>query len=47
MDLAKAVGKVGPKLTIDAKTEKFVGNDKANVMLFREYRKGYDIQASA
>ncbi|OWK41586.1 Gfo/Idh/MocA family protein [Fimbriiglobus ruber] len=45
VDLAKAIGRVGPKLTIDPKTEKFTGSDvaKANDMLFREYRKGFDI----
>ncbi len=47
VDLAKAVGRVGPKLLIDAKTEQFTGGAddlaKANAMLFREYRKGFDI----
>jgi Oxidoreductase family, NAD-binding Rossmann fold/Oxidoreductase family, C-terminal alpha/beta domain len=47
IDLAKAIGRVGPKLIIDAKTETFTaGTDnlaKANAMLFREYRKGFDI----
>ncbi len=47
IDLAKAIGRVGPKLTIDTKTEKFTaGIDdlaKANAMLTREYRKGFDI----
>ena len=47
VDLAKAVGRVGPKLLIDAKTEQFTGGAddlaKANAMLFREYRKGFDL----
>lgn len=46
VDLAKAIGNVGPKLAIDPKTEKFTGGadlGKANAMLFREYRKGFDI----
>ena len=47
VDLAKAVGRVGPKLLIDAKTEQFTGGAddlaKANALLFREYRKGFDI----
>ncbi len=47
VDVSKAVGRVGPKLMIDAKTEKFTGGAddlaKANSMLFREYRKGFDI----
>lgn len=51
--LEEAVGMVGPKLTIDPKTEKVTevadGGDKAkaNAMLFREYRKGFDIQKGA
>jgi predicted dehydrogenase len=44
VDLAKAVGRVGLKLDIDAKAEKFSsGPAKANDMLFREYRKPFDI----
>ncbi|MGL6075875.1 MAG: Gfo/Idh/MocA family protein [Fimbriiglobus sp.] len=47
VDLSKAIGRVGPKLLIDTKTEKFTGGTdqlaKANTMLFREYRKGFDI----
>lgn len=53
VELKDALGLVGPKLTIDPKTEKFTaatgGADvkKANDMLFREYRKGFDISAGA
>jgi len=51
VNLAEAVGRVGPWLTLDPKTEKFTagGADpaKANEMLFREYRKGFEIQESA
>jgi predicted dehydrogenase len=44
VDLAKAVGRIGLKLDIDAKAEKFTsGPAKANDMLFREYRKGFEI----
>ncbi len=43
VDPAKAVGRVGTTLQIDPKTERFVGNDKANDMLFREYRKGFEV----
>ncbi len=44
IDLATAVGRIGPKLAIDPKTETFLGNNaKANAMLFREYRKGFEI----
>ena len=47
VDLATAVGRVGPKLLIDSKTEQFTGGAEnlaqANAMLFREYRKGFDI----
>jgi predicted dehydrogenase len=46
VDLAKAVGRAGPKLIIDPKTEKFTGSnaEKANAMLFREYRKGFEVK---
>jgi predicted dehydrogenase len=49
VDLKTAIGRVGPKLTIDAKTEKFTGSEaaKANPMLFREYRKGFEIVETA
>jgi hypothetical protein len=41
---AKAEVLVGPLLAIDAKTERFTGNnDKANTMLGREYRKGFEL----
>ena len=43
VEAANAKGFVGEVLKIDPKTEKFVGNSKANDMLFREYRKGFDI----
>ncbi len=46
VDLSTAVGRVGPKLTIDTKTETFTGSvaSKANPMLFREYRKGFEVK---
>ena len=44
IDLSTAIGRIGPKLAIDPKTETFLGNNaKANAMLFREYRKGFEI----
>jgi len=45
VDLTAEKGLMGRKLMIDPKTEKFTGTDvaKANDMLFREYRKGFDI----
>ena len=48
VDLKTAVGQVGVRLEFDPKAEKIVsagGADlaKANSMLFREYRKGFDI----
>jgi hypothetical protein len=44
VDPATAMGLVGPVLPIDPKTERFTGsNDKANEMLFREYRKGFEV----
>jgi hypothetical protein len=41
-----AVAHVGPLLTIDPKAERFTGElkDKANPMLTREYRKGFEIK---
>ena len=53
VELKDAVGVVGPKLTLDPKTEKFTaataGADvkKANELLFRAYRKGFDITEGA
>jgi len=45
VDLSKAVGRVGVKLAIDPKEEKFTGgNAQANAMLFREYRKGFEVK---
>ena len=42
MDL-KSPAMFGPVLPIDPKTERFTGNnDKANAMLSREYRKGFE-----
>jgi hypothetical protein len=44
VDVDKATGLVGPKLSIDPKKEVFIGgNDKANAMLKDEYRKGFEI----
>jgi predicted dehydrogenase len=52
VDPAKAVGRIGPKLTIDPKTETFQSRDKAladkaNAMLTREYRKGFELKEIA
>ena len=46
VDLSKAIGRVGPKLILDPKTEKFTGASasQANPMLFREYRKGFEVK---
>ena len=46
VDVAKESGRVGPRLTLDPKAEKFTGGEQAaaaNGMLFREYRKGFEI----
>ncbi len=47
VDVAKAVGRVGPTLAIDPKAEAFTGGvadlAAANALLTREYRKGFDI----
>jgi hypothetical protein len=44
VDAEKTVARVGPALTIDVKTERFTNNEKANAMLFREYRKGFELK---
>lgn len=45
VDLKTAIGRVGPKLAMDPKTETFTGNNAAaNAMLFREYRKGFEVK---
>ena len=45
VDLATAVGRVGPTLPINPKSESFTGNNsKANEMLFREYRTGFEVK---
>jgi predicted dehydrogenase len=43
VDLEKTQATLGPVLTMDPKTERFKGNDKANALLKREYRKPYVI----
>jgi predicted dehydrogenase len=52
VDVEKTVGLFGPSLPIDTKTERFVSKDsainaKANAMLFREYRKGFELKEIA
>lgn len=52
VELKDAKGMAGAKLTIDPKTEKITDagsgdKAKANAMLFREYRKGFDIEKTA
>ncbi len=46
VDLAKAICRIGPKLMMDLKSETFTGSlaAKANPMLFREYRKGFEVK---
>ena len=41
VELAKTRAGLGVPLTMDPKTERFAGNDKANAMLTRDYRKPY------
>ena len=38
---------VGPSLELDSVAETFKGNEKANTMLTREYRKGYEIPSAS
>ncbi|HKB02533.1 MAG TPA: gfo/Idh/MocA family oxidoreductase, partial [Gemmataceae bacterium] len=43
----KSKAMYGPLLKLDPKTEKFIGNDRANGMLARENRKGYEMSERA
>jgi len=46
VDAANTVGRFGPLLTIDTKTERFTGAkaEQANALLTREYRKGFELR---
>ena len=48
IDSATAVGRAGPKLTFDPATERFTGARaaEANALLFREYRRGFEVRES-
>src|SRR6185503_7871455 len=46
VDMAATKLGVGPVLAFDPKTETFPGNDKANAMLTREYRKPFVVPAA-
>lgn len=46
VDMAATKLQVGPALTIDPQTESFPGNDAANAMLTREYRKPFVVPAA-
>ncbi len=46
VDMAATKLQVGPALPFDAATETFPGNDAANAMLTREYRKGFVVPAA-
>ncbi len=43
VDLDSTKVALGPQLTMDVEAETFPGNDKANAMLTREYRKGFEL----
>jgi predicted dehydrogenase len=43
VSLSDAHGRIGQKLQFDPKAENFVRDREANALLFREYRKGFDI----
>jgi len=49
VDVAGTNGHFGPVLAIDAKTERFNGSraEAANAMLFRDYRKGFELKEIA
>ena len=44
VDAEKTMARFGPLLAMDVKTEKFTNNEKANAMLFAEYRKGFELK---
>ena len=46
VELDKTPMRVGPKLLIDPKTETFTNNKDANLMLTREYRKGFEVPSN-
>lgn len=39
--------KLGPRLNMNPETERFTGNDRANAMLTRQYRRGFEVPARA
>ncbi len=43
LDVSKGTFQLGPMLTFDPKTEKFVGNARANQLLTRSYRKPFAV----
>jgi len=51
VDLVGTKGRYGPSLAFDPKTERCISHmitaDKANAMLFREYRKGFELKEIA
>ncbi len=47
VDMQQSHFSMGPKLKIDPKKEKFVGNKQANAMLFREGREGFRVPKKA
>lgn len=47
VDPSQVTFAMGPKLKVDVKSESFVGNDAANAMRTREYRKGFEVPAHA
>jgi predicted dehydrogenase len=49
IDVGSTIGRFGPVLTMDTKSETFTGNraSEANPMLFREYRKGFELNEKA
>ncbi|MCO8120692.1 Gfo/Idh/MocA family oxidoreductase [Stieleria sp. TO1_6] len=47
VDLDKYPIALGPHLKFDGETERFIGNEEANAMLTREYRKGFEVPDGA
>jgi hypothetical protein len=47
VDVKSGQYRLGKKLQIDAAHERFVGDREANALLFRQYRKGFEVPAKA
>jgi hypothetical protein len=46
VDLEVTPMSLGPQLTFDPETERFIGNEDANALLPREYRAGFEVPSA-